>query len=67
MGPDPTDPPRPSWWAALPLLLLAGLVVLGLGIEAAVYGRLLWVSKLPVALLLAAAAVQAVRRREPRQ
>ena len=46
----------------LPLLLLAFMVVLGLVLEAAVYGTLLWQTKVPIALLLAVAFIP---RREP--
>lgn len=35
-----------------PLLLLAGMLVTGLAIEAGVYHTLLWQSKLPLAALL---------------
>jgi hypothetical protein len=36
----------------LPLLLLAFLVLLGLGIEGVRFHRLLWLPKLPIAVLL---------------
>ena len=39
----------------LPLLLLAIMIVIGLGIEAVVYGGPSWLPKLPVMVLLAVA------------
>jgi len=45
----------------LPLTLLAGLVLLGLLIEAARYGTLLWETKLPLCLALAIAVARARR------
>lgn len=36
----------------LPALVLAGMLVLGVGLEVGVYGTLLWPGKLPLAVLL---------------
>ncbi|HEX6898378.1 MAG TPA: hypothetical protein VF789_01640 [Thermoanaerobaculia bacterium] len=49
-------------FALLPLLLLAGMVALGLFIEAARYRTLLWETKIPLALLLLLAFL---RKRAP--
>lgn len=46
----------------LPLLLLAFMVGLGLVLEKAVYGTLLWETKAPIALLLVLVFVR--RKRE---
>lgn len=44
--------PRSRAFALLPLLLLAGLIALGLVIEAVRYHTLLWETKIPLAVLL---------------
>ncbi|MEM7052279.1 MAG: hypothetical protein AAF604_21610 [Acidobacteriota bacterium] len=44
--------PGDRLWRALPLLLLATIVVLGMVIEGLRFGHLDWPTKLPVGLLL---------------
>jgi hypothetical protein len=50
----------------LPLLLLAGMLATAVVIEIALYGTLLWQTKLPLAALLAWAWLAPARRRESR-
>lgn len=40
------------WWRYLPAWLLGAMVVIGLGLEAAVYDNPMWAVKLPLAALL---------------
>jgi hypothetical protein len=47
----------------LPLILLATMVVLGLGIEAVRFHTLLWATKIPLAALLAFAFFKSPRER----
>lgn len=46
------SPARSRAFALLPLLLLAGMVALGLVIEAMRYRTLLWETKIPLVVLL---------------
>ncbi len=46
---------------ATPLALLAAMLAIAAGIELALIGRLLWLPKLPLALLLALAFVRSRR------
>lgn len=48
-------PRRTPRQRALPLLLLAGMMVIGLVIEGRRFGELLWESQVPAAVLLAVA------------
>ena len=48
--------------AYLPVWLLAGMVLIGLVLESAVYGVLLWAAKLPLVLLVAALGWRLARR-----
>lgn len=50
---------------ALPLLLLAAMMAIGLVIEGRRFGELLWESKVPAAVLLAAAGWRLRRSGRP--
>lgn len=50
-------------FALLPLILLAIMMALGLVIEEVRYHTLLWVTKIPLALLLAVAFLKGARER----
>lgn len=53
---------RPApWLQLLPLLLLATMIVIGFGIEAVVYDRVTWVTKLPLIVMLALAFARGFR------
>lgn len=54
---------RASWLRLLPLLLLATMIAVGFGIEATVYGRVTWLTKLPLIAMLALAFIQGSRGR----
>lgn len=53
----------PRLFALLPLVLLAFMMALGLAIEEVRYHTLLWATKIPLALLLAAAFLKDTRGR----
>ena len=52
---------RERLFVLLPLLLLAAMMVIGLGIEEVRYHTLLWATKIPLALLLVIAFVKSFR------
>lgn len=55
-------PSRPApWLRLLPLLLLATMIVVGFGIEAVVYDRDTWLTKLPLIAMLALAFGRGLR------
>jgi len=45
----------------LPLLLLAAMIAVGFGIEAVVYDRITWLTKLPLIAMLALAFARGFR------
>jgi uncharacterized integral membrane protein len=45
----------------LPLLLLAVMIVVGFGIEAVVYDKVTWLTKLPLIVMLALAFIRGRR------
>lgn len=49
------------WLRLLPLLLLATMIAVGFGIEAAVYDKVTWLTKLPLIAMLALAFVRGFR------
>ena len=52
---------RGNWLRLLPLLLLAVMIAVGFGIEAVVYDRVTWLTKLPLIAMLAVAFVRGLR------
>jgi len=53
----------PRLFILLPLILLAAMMMVGLGIEAIRYHTLLWATKIPLAVLLAVAFFKSPRGR----
>ncbi len=51
----------PPWLRLLPLLLLATMIIVGFGIEAVFYGKITWVTKLPLIAMLALAFIRGWR------
>lgn len=53
----------PRLFVLFPLVLLAVMMALGLGIEAVRYHTLLWATKIPLAALLAVSFLKGTRER----
>jgi hypothetical protein len=49
------------WLRLFPLLLLAAMIVVGFGIEAVVYDKVTWLTKLPLIAMLALAVIRGRR------
>ncbi|HEV7670021.1 MAG TPA: hypothetical protein VGS22_15990 [Thermoanaerobaculia bacterium] len=47
-----SEPAKARFWRLFPLALLAAMLVIALGIEAFRYGAVLWLPKLPLAVIL---------------
>jgi len=58
----PSEARRLAFWLRLlPLLLLAVMIAVGFGIEAAFYDQVTWVAKIPVIAMLAVAFIRGSR------